>query len=136
MRQLGCRYRGEPCAPTLSIGFANSGPMQIELIQQVDDGPSIYREFLDAGGDGYHQLAWWAEDFDGMLARADAAGWPLVFSGDAGGAARFAYFELDPTISTIIEVTELNDVTRGLADLLEGATAAWDGTTEPVRSLF
>jgi len=136
MQQRGCRYRGALSEPTLSIAFSNSGPMQIELIQQHDDEPSIFREFLDAGHHGFHQLAWWVPDFDAMLARADAAGWSAVFSGDGGGATRFVYFELDPTISTIIEVTELNDATRGLAELVERAAADWDGITDPVRPLF
>jgi hypothetical protein len=135
LEQRNCRYRGELCEPTISIGLANSGPMQIELIQQHDDTPSIYREFLDARGEGFHQLAYWVTDFDGVLLRAEAAGWPVVFSG-SGGTVRFAYLEVDPLISTIVEVTELNDSTQGLADLLESAAGTWDGTTDPVRSLM
>lgn len=69
MTQTGSEYRGEPSEPTISIGFTNSGPTQIELIQQHGDTPSIYREFRDAGGDGYHQLAWWTPDFDGLMTR-------------------------------------------------------------------
>jgi catechol 2,3-dioxygenase-like lactoylglutathione lyase family enzyme len=135
MAQTGSVYRGEPSEPTISIGFTNSGPMQIELIQQHGDTPSIYREFRDAGGDGYHQLAWWTPDFDALMARAEAAGWPVVFSGGTGGT-RYAYFELDQRISTIVEVTELNEMTQGLATMLETATAEWDGVTDPVRSLL
>ena len=128
------RYRGERCDATISIAFANSGPMQIELIQQHGDTPSIYREFLAAGGEGYHQLAWWVADFDAMMQKATAAGWPIVWSGE-GGDTKFAYFELDPRISTVIEVTELNDATRGLAELVASAAEQWDGVTDPVRSL-
>lgn len=131
--QEGCRYRDQRCDPTISIAFANSGPMQIELIQQHDDGPSIYREFLDAGREGFQQLGWWVDDFDAVMQRADDARWPLVFSG--GGDVRFAYFELDPRISTIVEVMELNDASRGLAELVAGAAAEWDGATDPIRSL-
>ena len=40
-------YRGEPCETTLSVAWSNSGEMQIELIQQLDDTPSIFTEFLD-----------------------------------------------------------------------------------------
>ena len=32
---LQADYRGEPCETTLSLAFANSGEMQIELIQQM-----------------------------------------------------------------------------------------------------
>lgn len=134
LTQKDCQYRGELCEPTLSIAFANSGAMQIELIQQLDDASSIYREFLDAGREGYHQLAWWVTDFDAMKQQADDAGWPVVFSGD-GGTVRFAYFEPDPSVGTIIEVMELNDSSRGLADMVEGAAANWDGVSDPIRSL-
>ncbi len=136
MPQHGCRYRGEPCDPTISVAFSSSGPLQIELIQPHGDTPSIYREFLDAGHTGFHQLAWWTTDFDALLDRAEAAGWATVFSGDAGGVTRFAYFEPAPSVATIVEVMELNDATQGLADVVDAAVAAWDGTTDPVRPLF
>jgi len=109
--------------------------MQIELIQQHGDTPSIYREFVDAHGEGFHQLAYWPTDFDGVMERAEAAGWPVVWAGEVGDV-RFAYFEVDPTISTIIEITTYNDSTRGMAEMVEGAARDWDGVTEPVRSLL
>ncbi len=41
-------YRGEAAeSPRISIALANSGPLQVELIQQHDDRPSIYRELAD-----------------------------------------------------------------------------------------
>jgi len=70
------------------------------------------------------------------MRRAEAAGWPCVFSGSAGGSVRFAYFERDPQVSTIVEVTELNDMTRGLDEMLTAAAAEWDGVTDPVRVLM
>jgi hypothetical protein len=133
--QTDCRYRGQPSEPTVSLALSNSGPMQIELIQVHDDAPSIYREFVDAHGEGFHQYAFWPTDFDGVIERAEAAGWPVVFSG-TGGAVKFAYLEVDPLISTIIEVMELNDTSRGMAELVAGAARDWDGTTDPVRSLL
>ena len=129
-------YRGELCEPVLSIAFANSGPLQLELIQQHDDGASIYREFLDAGREGFHHLAWWTEDFPGLMTKAETAGWPVVQSGDGNGVARFAYFELDGATSTAIEVMELNDATGFLATTVAGGAAGWDGVTDPIRSLF
>jgi hypothetical protein len=129
-------YRGELCEPVLSIAFANSGSLQLELIQQHDDGPSIYREFLDAGREGFHHLAWWTEDFPGLMGRAEADAWPVVQSGDGNGVAHFAYFELDGATSTVIEVMELNDATRFLATTVADGAESWDGLTDPVRPLF
>jgi Glyoxalase/Bleomycin resistance protein/Dioxygenase superfamily len=135
LEQKDCRYRGELREPTISLALANSGPMQIEVIQQHDDTPSIYREFLEAGNEGFHQLAWWVDDFDAMLQNAAIAGWPIVWSGD-GGDVRFAYFEPEPGISTIFEVMELNDISRGMAELVASAADRWDRVTDPVRSLL
>ena len=43
------RYRGERYEPHNSVALANSGPMQVELIQTRNDVPSMYRDFLRAG---------------------------------------------------------------------------------------
>ncbi|MBL7489461.1 VOC family protein [Frankia sp. AgB1.9] len=126
-------YRGRPCTVPLSIAFGNSGDLQIELIAQEDDTPSIYREFLDSGRDGFHQLAWWTTDFDATMRSVEAAGWPVVWSGDGGGAARFAYAEPPAGPATIIEIMELTATTDGMATLVREAAAGWDGR-DPIRS--
>jgi hypothetical protein len=131
-KQEGVFYRGQPTEPVVTIAFANSGELQIELIHQADDSPSIYREFLDAGHQGFHHLAWWAGDFAATMAATSVAGWTAVHGGDAGGAARFCYFDLGGPTKTVVEVMELNDATRGLMDAVRNAAAEWDGT-DPVR---
>jgi hypothetical protein len=130
--QTGTTYRGEETEPMLSIGFANSGDMQIELIQQHNNAPSIYREFLDVGRTGMHHVAYWAEDFDGTMARANAAGYRTAQIGRSAGTG-FAYVDGGPA-AEFIEVMELNDLTRGMMGLIRDAAATWDGT-EPVRDL-
>jgi catechol 2,3-dioxygenase-like lactoylglutathione lyase family enzyme len=128
-------YRGEPCTVNFSVAFSNNGELQIELIQQEDDTPSIYTEFLESGREGMHQLAWWAPDFDATIAAARAAGWPVVWSGGADGGARYAYIEPpDAGPATIVEIMELNDMTTGMATLVRDAAASWDGS-DPIRSL-
>ena len=129
------QYRGEPCSVTLSVGFANSGDLQIELIQQDDDAPSIYTEFLDSGREGYHQLAWWAEDFDAALRAARESGWPVVWSGGDEGSVRYAYLEPPDGPVPIVEIMELTAASRGMATLVRGAAEGWDGS-DPVRSLL
>ena len=129
-------YRGEECTVTLTLGLANSGDLQIEIIHQDDDAPSIYSEFTSAGGDGFHQLAYWTEDFDAALAAGQAAGWPVVWSGGEPGTARYAYFEPPPgTAATIIELMELTPATTGMAELVRSAAVNWDGS-DPIRTLF
>ena len=62
-------YRGELSPLQVSIALANSGALQIELIQPRNDVPSMYRDFLAAGHEGLQHLAYWTERFDEDPAR-------------------------------------------------------------------
>jgi catechol 2,3-dioxygenase-like lactoylglutathione lyase family enzyme len=132
MPQPGTMYRGAESEPILTIGFANSGDMQIELIQQHNNAPSIYREFLDVGRSGMHHVAYWAEDFDATLERANAAGYQTAQIGRSAGTG-FAYFDGGPA-AEFVEVMELNDVTGGAMAMIRDTAATWDGK-DPIRSL-
>jgi len=133
LTQSGTHYRGEPSDPTVSMAFANSGDLQIELIAPEDDVPSVYREFLDAGHEGLHHHAWWAEDFAAVERAALSAGWTLAQRGNVNGMADFAYFEVTPAVP-LVEVMELTDATRWLESTVRDAAVDWDGT-DPVRPL-
>ena len=134
--EQGMVFRGEPTTCTITLAFANSGDLQIELIHQTGDAPTAYKEFLDSGREGFHHLAWWAEDFDALEAAVAEAGWEVVFSGDGGGTTRFLYCDAPDVAATCLEVMELNDMTRGLMDHVRQAADGWDGVTDPVRNLF
>ena len=124
MPMNGCLYRGELSEPTISMALSNAGDMQIELIQQHGDTPSIYQEFMAATGGGLNQVAYWVEDFSAVSAAAVEAGWTEVWSGDSGDT-RFAYFEHPTAPVAIVELMELNDMTRAMGPMLEAAAAAW-----------
>jgi hypothetical protein len=126
-------YRGEPCTTRISIALANTGDLQIELVQQTLAGPSIYTEFLAAGKEGLHQLAWWPADYDAALAAAGEAGWSPVWS-SVGSSTRFGYFETPASPTTVLELTESTPSMLGMSALVREAARDWDGT-DPVRSL-
>ena len=132
---LQADYRGEPCETTLSLAFANSGEMQIELIQQMDATPSIFTEFLAAHGPGLHQLAYWTTDFAATMYEVEKAGWPVVWSGGEGYGVRFAYVEPPNAPAAVIEISELTEATAANAVFIHDAAAEWDGTN-PVRELL
>jgi len=129
-------YRGRPCTVSLSMAFANSGDLQIEVIQQEDGEPSIFGEYLASGREsGVHQLAWWTADYAEAIRSAEALGWPVVWSGgEEGKGARFAYLEPPSGPAPIVEIMELTPAVEGLAALVRGAADGWDGTA-PIRPL-
>ncbi len=127
-------YRGEPCEITLSLALANSGDLQVELIQQHGETASIFTEFLASCGPGFHQLAYWTDDFEATMRSVAGAGWPVVWSGGEDVGTRFAYVEPPGSPAAVIEIMELTDTTRGMATFVRDAAAGWDGT-EPIREL-
>jgi Glyoxalase/Bleomycin resistance protein/Dioxygenase superfamily len=128
-------YRGEPCQTTLSVAWSNSAEMQIELIHQRGDTPSVFTEFLAAHGPGFHQLAYWTTDFAATMRDVEEAGWPVVWSGGEGSGVRFAYVEPPNAPAAVIEISELNDATAANAMFMHDAAAEWDGSN-PVRDLI
>ena len=78
----------------MSIALANSGDLQIELIQQRNDAPSMYLDFLREHGEGLQHMSYWSTDYQALYDRAIAAGFKVGHEGQIGGPkGRFAYFE-------------------------------------------
>jgi hypothetical protein len=126
-------YRGRPSpAPVLTLCFAHSGPLQIELIQQHNDVPSAYTEFFAAGREGaQHVAAWYADHptYDAKRAELIGRGFDLVHEGGSRKAdARFAYFASNVPGGLMFEISEAM-VPAGAANRLrmEKAAEAWDG---------
>ncbi len=135
----GFRYRGEPSAPPLmSIALENSGDMQVELIQQHDDHPSAYRDFLEAGREGVQHVSAWLNpgDYDATRTRLLAAGVPIAQEGKIPGrGVRFAYFATDVSGGPSYEIADLiRPETLPLHQTIAEAAREWDGSN-PVREL-
>lgn len=121
------RYRGEPSPIEVSVALANSGPLQIELIQQRNDAPSMYKAFLDAGRTGLQHLAYWTESFDADLKRLTAQGLVVGMSGEVGTGGRYVYFETATHPGTVIELSEIAGPKGKLFKLIREASVGWDG---------
>jgi catechol 2,3-dioxygenase-like lactoylglutathione lyase family enzyme len=126
------RYRGMPSAPVTSVALANSGALQIELIQQRNDAPTMYRDFIDAGRSGLQHVAYWTERFDADLARLTAQGFTIGMSGEVGERGRFVYFETEFHPGSVIELSEVAGPKGRLFRMIRESAAGWDGR-DPVR---
>ena len=95
------RYRGKPANLEMSVALANSGDLQIELIQQRNDAPSMYKEFIESGREGLQHVAYWSTDYQALYDRALSLGYKVGHEGQIGGEqGRFAYLENDDTPKT------------------------------------
>jgi hypothetical protein len=89
------RYQGQPSpAPRVSIALANSGDIQVELIQQQDDQPTAWRDFLASGRKWFQRVSSWLTRaaYDATMTRMPAAGTMVTQEGVVPGSGeRFAY---------------------------------------------
>ncbi len=125
-------YRGERYEVHNSVALANSGPLQMELIQCRNDAPSMYRDFLQAGNTGLQHVAYWTENYDADLARLIAQGFKPVMGGEVGEKGRFIYFDTEYHPGTVIELSEVAGPKGKLFKMIREASQGWDGT-DPVR---
>lgn len=127
------RYGGEGSPVEMSIALANSGDLQIELIQPRNDAPSLYRDFLQAGHEGLQHLAYWTEDFQALYDRALGLGYRVGHEGCIGGEqGRFAYFQTEAHPGTVVEISDISGGKGRFFDRIRRIAADWDGS-EPVR---
>ncbi len=126
------RYRGEPSDIEMSIALANTGALQIELIQQRNDAPSMYRDFLDAGNEGLQHIAYWTETFSDDMARLEGMGFKSGQSGHIGRDGRFVYFQAEDHPGSVVELSEINGGKGKFFKMIRETAAAWDGS-DPVR---
>ena len=128
-------YRGQPQPFEVAIALSQSGPMQIELMCQLDDGPSALRDFADAHGEGLHHLAYWTDSFEAKLGDARERGYEVWQSGAIGTRDnRFAYLTTQAHAGTIVELSEVSGMKGRLFQFIAQAAASWDGN-QPVRRL-
>jgi hypothetical protein len=132
-------YNSEPHTDlALSVAFANSGELQIELIQQRSNTPSMFTEFrlrhatLPPQGLMQHWSAW-PEDYDAVHARALAAGYAIAQQGRTS-RVRFAYFRATAGAPDGIEISDNPEAAHAFRARVREAALSWDGS-DPVRRM-
>ena len=134
------RYRGKPSpAPLLSVALANSGDVQVEIIQQHDDKPSAYRDYLAEGKEGFQHVSSWLTrpEYDETIARVRGAGTVVVHEGVVRESnVRFAYFETDLAPGGLVyEIADVMDPSiYPLVSMIADAARGWDGR-DPIRDI-
>ncbi|MFC1886108.1 VOC family protein [Thermodesulfobacteriota bacterium] len=126
------QYMGKPSNLDMSIALTNSGYVQVELIQQNNDAPSLYRDFLETAGEGIQHVSHWVEDFDEKSKILLDLGYIIGHSGNIGPNGRFAYFINGKLPGTIIEVSEMSGRKGKYFKKIADKCMDWDGT-DPIR---
>jgi catechol 2,3-dioxygenase-like lactoylglutathione lyase family enzyme len=126
-------HRGVPNEADLSYAFGQAGPAHIQLIQQHNDAPSVYRDMFPSGEQGLHHVAILVPDIEAEKARFEAAGCEKVT--ELVSAAQVAYMDARDKIGCFVELYEKNDAIAGTFDNWKQIHDEWDGVTDPFREL-
>ncbi len=129
------RHRGQPSGMEMSVALANSGDLQIELIQQRNDAPSMYKEFLDSGREGLQHVAYWTREYQSLYDRALSLGYKVGHEGQIGGElGRFAYFDTQAHPGSVIELSDISGSKGVFFEYVRTSSIDWDGS-DPIRKL-
>ena len=125
-------------SPIISIALANSGNIQIEIIAQHDDVPSIYKEFLDSGNQGLQHVSAWltCTEFDERKRDLAERGYEMAQECSiASSGVRLAYYSTETGPGGFIyEISDLRDE-RHYARVLgiKEAAVKWSGSNAVVE---
>lgn len=119
------RHRGAPSSTRFSTAVAQSGDIQIELIEQHDDGPSVYRDTVPTGAAAMHHVAFIAEDFDAALAHYTDQGFAVAADGRFGDM-RYAYVDTAAALGHMVEIVEDKPAIRAFFGAVRKAAERWD----------
>ena len=118
---------GEATPLSIQVALAQAGPVQIELIQQHDDRPSIFRDWASP----FHQVATITDDVDGRVRHLQACGYELV--GEiTTPELKVAYVDTTADFGFYSEIVSTHPAFLARWQSVSDASATWDGT-DPVR---
>jgi hypothetical protein len=125
------KYLGEPYHCVFSIAIAYWGDMQIELVRQENDAPSIYR---GREGEALHHTCILTDDIVKARQIADDVGAKVLVEGKVGEDGHVLYVDTGAGPGTIVEILQCASGTEGLFAMIKAASVDWDGS-EPLRKL-
>jgi hypothetical protein len=127
-------FDGGPIQADISAAFAYSGDQQIEVIQQFDDSPTVYADFLATHPEGgLHHLAVWVEDIPKKLEELAEGGHDYEVQQRYGDA--HAYLQSRSHPGVMIQLMARIELMTELFAAIEKASQAWDGKTRPIRKI-
>jgi hypothetical protein len=128
------KFRGKSTEVDFSMVLGYWGDLQIELIRQYNDAPSIYKEWRDAGHEGLQHVCILVDDMS--VARAAVRDAKAVVAQEAkvAGGGEVIYVDTGGGPGTMVEILKPGPGSRDFFAMMRKAAQNWDGR-DPVRRL-
>ena len=125
-------YLGKPSPAHFACGISFSGPLMIEVIQPLDEHPSPYLDFINAGQEGLQHVCYFPADIEAATRHLLDGGYRQTVDGHSGGFA-YRYF-IAPGVKESIELGALDAQTTARLERQRSECATWNGA-DPVREI-
>ncbi len=130
----GTQFDGQASAAEVGVALAYWGDMQIELIKQHNDAPSIYINPPWGNRQGIHHYGLETDDIAAAKQVATSTGGKIIYSGFLPGGAEFFFVET-VTGQPLVEVIEQTADNVAFLNKIKDLAANWDGS-DPLRTSF
>lgn len=125
-------YRGARSLADITVAMSFSGDMNIELIQPLDDHPSVYREMIARKGYGFHHIGIASADVEADIARYQAKGYTLAYLAGVPTGGNVAYLEGPKGVCEFLELLPATPGFDAGFTRFWQAARDWDGR-DPIR---
>ncbi|WP_454884130.1 VOC family protein [Sphingomonas oryzagri] len=127
------RFRGQPSDIDFSMALGYLGDIQIELIRQHNDAPSMYTEWLAEEREGVQHMCVLVDDIEEARRRVAAIGGTVLQEGELpGGVGAVIYVDTGGGPGTVMEYLQIGQAGRDGFAMMREAHRNWDGT-DPIR---
>ncbi len=127
------KFRGAPSDVDFSMALGYFGDLQIELIRQHNDAPSMYTEWRAAGGEGVQHMCVLVDDIAEARRRVAAQGGTVIQEGTLpGGMGAVIYVDTGGGPGTVMEYLQIAEAGRQGFAMMRAAHRNWDGS-DPIR---
>ncbi len=120
-------YRGVATPADISVAFAYSGDVNIELVQQHNDAPSVFHDFVSRHGNGLQHVGVLSDDLETDTLRLADQGIALVHRLINPNGVETRFFDTEFHPGALLELIGRSDLTDAGFAQLRGAAQAWDG---------
>ncbi|WP_283214571.1 VOC family protein [Sphingomonas sp. 3P27F8] len=121
-------YRGIRTTPIIIRGvFAQSGDLNLELIQILSRGPDAFNDMFAEGAEGFHHSAVFCSDYGAARDKWIAAGYSIASEFITGFGEQICYVAARATHGHMIELYPENEIIRAMYRTARNAAQNWDG---------
>jgi hypothetical protein len=134
--ELDAVYAGQACQLRLHEALAYVGELQIQLVHSLNapEEPTPFRAWIETGRFGMHHMAYFSQNIDADVARAEAQDFERTCEMRSKDGHRYFYCRSMRMPDVYIEFLEVYPLLTQIFEEGIADAARWDGT-DPIRNI-